>query len=147
MKEVTVEWLKSQEACSDQVALFEATFGQSAKITKCNLLKATSAGLSTDWLARRCLKGKARRAYEEAIASAWRAYEEAIASAWRAYEEATAPASRAYNEARTTASRAYEEAIAPARRAYEEAIAPARRAYNEATAIALWDALKLQHKG
>ena len=79
MKEVTVEWLKSQEACSDQVALFEAAFGQSAKITKRNLLKAASAGLNIEWLAQRCLKGKSWRAYGEARAAASRAYDEATA--------------------------------------------------------------------
>ena len=136
MKEVTVEWLKSQDACGDQVKLFEATFGQSAKVTKQNLLKAASASLSVYWLATRCLKGEASRAYNEARTTASRAYEEARTTASRAYNEATAPARRAYNEAHTTASRAYNEAHTTASRAYEEA-----------TAIALWEALKLQHKG
>jgi len=70
----------------------------------------------------------ARKAYDEARASARKAYNEAIAPARKAYDEATASARKAYNEAKAPASEAYDEAITSAWKACNEAIASAHRA-------------------
>ena len=48
---ITATWLKEQNACEDQVALFAKTFPRGGKPTKANLLKAARAGLDLDWLA------------------------------------------------------------------------------------------------
>jgi hypothetical protein len=140
---ITLRWLKAEEACRSQVDLFRDTFGESADVSRAAATEAARAGLDVDWLAARLLDDPARRAYEEARATARRAYEEARAPARRAYEEARAPARRAYEEAMATARRAYDEAMAPARRAYDEATATTRRAYEEARATALCNLLGL----
>ena len=95
---ITATWLKEQNACADQVALFAKTFPRGGKPTKANLLKAARAGLDLDWLAG-FLSPPASKAYYEATAAALKAYDEATAPASKAYDEATAPASKAYDEA------------------------------------------------
>jgi hypothetical protein len=84
----------------------------------------------------------ARKAYDEACASALKAYSEACAAAWKAYNEACAPALKAYDEAQATARKAYDEACASALKAHDEAQATARKAYDEARAPAWKAALR-----
>jgi hypothetical protein len=50
-KTISVQWLKSQEACKEDVELFERTFGERARITKRGLVAAAAAGLDLLWLA------------------------------------------------------------------------------------------------
>lgn len=54
---VTVKWLKRRKACSDQVDLFAATFGEDAAVslTRESLRTAIRAGLNTEWLTARLL--------------------------------------------------------------------------------------------
>ena len=92
MKTITVKMLRAAKACEDQVELFEATFGPSARITLTNCCKAAVAGLDLAWAARTLFP-----------APAWKAYDEAKATALKAYEEAMAPALKAYDEAKATA--------------------------------------------
>ena len=77
---ITVAFLRKHGACADQVALFAETFPDGAEATAESLLLAARAGLAIDWLAR-FVPAPARRAYDEARATAWRAYDEARATA------------------------------------------------------------------
>ena len=97
MKKITATMLRENNACTDQVALFLATFGESATLTKANMAKAIKAGLSVGWAA--CILStpaqseyaKARAAacaeYDKATAPAWDEYEKAMAAAWDEYEK------------------------------------------------------------
>jgi hypothetical protein len=98
MRTVTVKFLKAHNACPEQVKKFRRAFGDSARITKANCLRAARLHLSVEWLAG-FLPAPAQKAYGEALAPAWNAYGEALALAWNAYNEATAPARKAYYEA------------------------------------------------
>lgn len=71
---ITTDLLREHGACEDQVALFEATFGQRAKIGPRNWARAVKAGLDVDWLA--CLLPPAARAeYDRVKDAAWAEYD------------------------------------------------------------------------
>ena len=115
---ITLKQLTDARACSEQVALFEATFGDSVNVTVARARKVS--GLF-DWdFARRFLDGEGKAAYEAAVAPAYAAYKAAMAAA-----SAMAPAYAAYKAARATAWAAYKAAMAPAYAAYEAAMAAA----------------------
>jgi hypothetical protein len=116
---ITLEGLKERGACPNQMALFEATFGDHVEVTKGLLLKWCHQ-FDLRWVAINYLTGERRKAYKEAVASAWKAYKEAVASAQKAYDAA----------------------VAPAWKAFEEAVAPAWEAFEEVVAVALWEQVK-----
>ena len=91
-----IEFILSSKSCGEQVCRLD------------NMRPVSPASLAVVL--------PARKAHEEATATAWKAHEEAKATAWKAYEEATAPALKAYEEATATAWKAYEEATATAHR-------------------------------
>lgn len=49
---ITSRWLRRNEACSEQVDLFNATFPDGAEPTPENLERAQNEGLETAWLLR-----------------------------------------------------------------------------------------------
>lgn len=51
LKVITLARLKKLGACPSQVALFEDTFGRSAKITPANMTRAKREGLYLRWIA------------------------------------------------------------------------------------------------
>lgn len=99
---VTTEWLRGL-ACSEQVALFAETFGESVDITPESIARAAEAGLDLEWAAEHLLTATAWAAYDQATATAWAAYEQAKATAVAAYQQAKAPAWAAYQQAKATA--------------------------------------------
>src|SRR5919109_1421725 len=103
---LTAEILQKKGACKEQVDLFAQLFPDGGEVTAA-ACRAVAHQFDWDWAANHLLPEPARRAYEEATATAWRAYQEARATARRAYQEATATARRAYKEARAPARRAY----------------------------------------
>ena len=88
---ITLKQLRLKGACSEQVELFKATFGESSEVTMDNAVKYADK-FDWTWAAEHLLP-----------APAWKAYQEAMATADKAYEEATAPAGKAYREAKATA--------------------------------------------
>ena len=98
---ITLKQLTDVGACSEQVALFKATFGDSVNVTVARARKVS--GLF-DWdFARRFLDGEGKAAYDAATAPADAAYKASTATAYAAYKAATAPAAAAYKAARATA--------------------------------------------
>ena len=132
---LTAATLKSKGACSDQVALFRSTFGESVAVTPARARKV-AALFDCDWAAQNLLSPEAHKAYRTATATAYAAHEAAAATAYAAYEAATAPAYAAHEAAAATAYAAYEAATATAYAAYEAATATAYAAYEAATATA-----------
>ena len=131
---ITLKQLTDARACSEQVALFEATFGDSVNVT---VAKARKVAGKFDWyFAVRFLDDEGSAAYKAAMAPAYAAYEAAMAPADAAYEAAMAPADAAYKAAMAAADAAYKAAMAPADAAYEAARAPADAAYKAARAPA-----------
>jgi len=109
---ITLKQLTDARACSEQVALFEATFGDSVNVTVARARKVS--GLF-DWdFAVRFLDDEGKAAYEAAVAPADAAYKAARATAYAAYEAATATAAAAYDAATATAYAAYKAARATA---------------------------------
>ena len=97
----TLKQLTDVGACSEQVALFKATFGDSVNVTVARARKVS--GLF-DWdFARRFLDGEGKAAYNAARATADAAYDAATAPAYAAYNAARATAYAAYNAATATA--------------------------------------------
>ena len=94
---ITLKQLTDARACSEQVALFEATFGDSVNVTVAKALKVAG---KFDWhFAVLFLDDEGSAAYEAARAPADAAYEAAMAPADAAYEAAMAPAAAAYEAA------------------------------------------------
>ena len=87
---ITLKQLTDVGACSEQVALFKATFGDSVNVTVARARKVS--GLF-DWdFARRFLDGEGKAAYDAATAPAYADYKAATAPAYAAYDAATATA-------------------------------------------------------
>jgi hypothetical protein len=112
------------DACSDQVDLFEKTFGDSVVVTIKRAEKV--AQLFRLDLATRLLDAQGRAEYDRARAPALAEYSRVIAAAWAEYNRATAAA---WAE--------YKRVGAPAWAEYKRVGAPAWAEYNRATAAAL----------
>ena len=85
---ITLKQLTDARACSEQVALFEATFGDSVNVT---VAKARKVAGKFDWcFAVRFLDDEGSAAYEAAMAPADAAYKAARAPADAAYKAARA---------------------------------------------------------
>ena len=52
---ITVDWLKSNNACPDAINLFCAEWPDGGEVTHANLLRADTLGLSLEWFAKRVL--------------------------------------------------------------------------------------------
>ena len=121
---ITSDLLRANEACKDQVELFESLFPEGTEITEDLCVKHASQ-FDWGWASRNLLNEKQRKAYDIAVASAREAYDLAAAPAWEAYDLATASARKAYEIAIASAWEAYDLAVAQAREAYLRATAPA----------------------
>lgn len=104
------------DACSDQIALFERTFGDRAEITHANMEKAIAAGLYIGRL--RCLIPESARTQYELVEG----------PAWKEYDKATTPAFLALVHAATMEKRVatpdeYDKITAPVRAKFYRAIA------------------------
>ena len=123
MKTITVKQLKANDACEDQVKLFQETFGDTLELkSKDHALKLAKAMVNKfdfDWAAWNLLNDF--KAYEEAREPLLKAYEEARAPLYKAHEEAEEPLYEAYREDIVPLLKAYMEARAPSYKAYEEA--------------------------
>jgi hypothetical protein len=97
---ITVEWLRTEGACSDQIEIVQREWGDAAPLTRENLLRAVELRLDLDWLADELLlSAEPLRVYREATAEAWRVYRAAKAEALRVYRAAKAEALRVYEAA------------------------------------------------
>ena len=101
MRPITLTFLKSLDACQEQVDLFAQTYGESVTPTLA-ACEAAAQLFDFNWLGQAVFG----EAYREAEAPHWKAYEEAMAPHWKAYEEAMAPHLQALNlaQARTFAA-------------------------------------------
>jgi hypothetical protein len=109
-KAITLDWLKSQYACEDQLKIFVETFGESAELNEVNAAKAIESNLDLDWLAVHILTTSALADYERVTATAWAEYERVTATEWAKYERATAPAWAEYERVTSPAGAEYEPA-------------------------------------
>ncbi len=147
-KPITLNWLKSQGACGDQVKVFEQVFGMEAELTEANAAKAIEANLDLDWLVKHLLTAPARTEYRRATAAVWTEYDQAIAIAKAEYDQVVAPARTGYrrataavwteyDQAMTIAWAEYDQVMAPAWAECKRAMAIARTEYDQAIAIVL----------
>jgi len=137
MKQITVTQLKSLEACSDQVQLFEDTFGPVLEVKSLREAKALARKhtvFDTDWASEYLLSSEGYEAYKKAKAPHWEAYEKAVIPYWEAYEKAVIPYWEAYKKARTPHLEAYKKARTPHLEAYKKARASHLEAYRKAVA-------------
>jgi phosphoenolpyruvate carboxylase len=122
---ITLAMVGAAGACADQLALFQATFGDSVVVSRETAAVAIGAGVDVAWAGSAFLRGKFRRAYNAATAEAFKAYRAATAEAGKAYDAASAEARNAYNAALVEAFKAYNAATAEDRNAYHAATAEA----------------------
>jgi hypothetical protein len=94
---ITKQMLIDADAFTEQVDLFEETFGDSVVLT---VKRAEKIAALFHWdLAIRLLDAQGRAEYESAAAAAWAEYHRATAPAEAEYERVTAPALAEYNRA------------------------------------------------
>jgi hypothetical protein len=172
---VTAEWLKEQNACADQVKLFQQTFGESVELTRANLRRAVDVGLDVGWLANHALNDRQYVAYEQAIQPAYEKQAAAIRVMNAKYVAAVAPACAVRDDAIRAADdeqrrvwhvaaeaqaaidvrraaeyqarETYRMAIQPFVVACRAAIKQARASFGSACADAIADALGLPNEG
>ena len=106
--------LRAAGACADQVALFEARFGDGVDVTEALCLSVADL-FDWNWAAGYLLPALARVEYRRALAPALAEYERTVAPARAEYERALAPAWTEYDRA--------DRALAPARAEYDRAAA------------------------
>lgn len=119
---ITLSQLRKAHACTPQVSLFEATFGEEVEVSAALALKYASK-FDFSWAARNLLSPQA-----------YKSFRAAMTPASEAYDIATAPARKAYRAAIASAYKAYDATTASTRKVYLAAMASADKAYNAATA-------------
>jgi hypothetical protein len=110
---ITLKQLKTLGACSEQFALFKATFGASVTLTEAIVMEH-GGKFDLLWIARRIFSAPAWAEYEKVRAPAWAEYEKVRAPAWAEYEKVCAPAWAEYEKVRAPAWAEYEKVCAPA---------------------------------
>ena len=113
MKRITVELLKSMNACPDQVETFSKLFPKGAPVSMRSLAKAQKAGLDVFFL-ERLLTGPALAEYEKIRDQAWAEYEKIRARAWAEYVKIRAQALAEYEKIAAPAWAEYEKIRAQA---------------------------------
>ena len=109
---ITKQMLIDADACSDQVDLFEKTFGDSVVVT---IKRAEKVAALFQWRwATRLLDATAQAEYDRVEAAAWSEYNRVTAPAWAEYHRAKAPALAEYNRVIEPASAEYRRVIASA---------------------------------
>ncbi len=86
---LTLQTLIDKGACSEQVELFRATFGESVRVTQ-RLCVSVADAFSWPWAARHLLSAPASAEYERVTAPAWAEYKRVTAAARAEYERVTA---------------------------------------------------------
>ena len=110
MKSIQLIDLERAHACSDQCALFAATFGSEVTINPTNLAKGRAAGLYAAWCAH--LLSPSR----------WRHYRSCVDMAWAKRLKAVRPTLQAYlRDFSATSAAAYMDAAAAAWAEYDSA--------------------------
>ena len=118
--------LRAAGACADQVALFEARFGDGVDVTEALCLSVADL-FDWNWAAGYLLPALARVEYRRALAPALAEYERTVAPALAEYERTVAPARAEYERALAPAWTEYDRA--------DRALAPARAEYDRAAAV------------
>ena len=113
MKRITVELLKSINACPDQVETFSKLFPKGAPISMRSLTKAQKAGLGVFFL-ERLLTAPARAEYDKIKVQAWAEYEKIRALALAEYEKIRVLALAEYEKIRDQAWAEYKKIQAQA---------------------------------
>ena len=112
MREITIAWLRERKACASGIAAFEARFGESAPLTRKNLLAMPKYA---EWLSAQLPDGEVLEEYDLACSEA---YNLACSDEWAEYERVRAGARAEYkrvqSEARAECNRACAEALADA---------------------------------
>ena len=108
MKRITVELLKSINACPDQVETFSKLFPKGAPISMRSLAKAQKAGLDVfflerlltaqAWAEHEKIAAQARAEYWKIRGQAWAEYWNIRGQAWAEYKKITAPAWAEYRK-------------------------------------------------
>ena len=141
---MTKQILIDADACSDQVDLFEKTFGDSVVVT---VKRAEKVAALFQWLwATRLLDAQGRAKYERVIASAWAEYHRVLAPAWAEYDRARAAVAAEYNRVGATALAEYHRVIASAWAEYKRVRAAASDEYERVIATAWATAFIDMHK-
>ncbi len=133
---ITLEWLREQRACDDQVAIFKQVFGNEAALDMPSAVKAIEARLDLDWLAGHLLGPAAGAEYDRVRAPALAQYDRVTAAAGAEYDRVTAAAGAEYERVTDPARAEYDRVRAPARAEYDRVRAPARAEYERVRAAA-----------
>ena len=124
MTTITVDYLREQDACPEQVELFAETFGQSAELTRENLIKAAQAGLDTGWLAKCLLDEDAELRFYRSLYPALCHYNAIVGAAHQRHEKIVSALSGAQRYRFERAAYAAFDAVRNAqRRAYDLTVA------------------------
>ena len=97
MRTITVEYLREQHACREQVELFKQTFGTEVEITRDNLIKASLARLRIPWLANLLLPEQQMQIYKRMFIKAMTICAKQAEPARLAHEAVVKPALWEYN--------------------------------------------------
>ena len=76
---ISVKWLQQQGASCPEVERFQREFGDSAKLTLPNLLRATKLHFNLDWLAVPLLPSPLYKDYEKQRATLYEDYKQKLA--------------------------------------------------------------------
>ena len=128
---ITHKWLVAQRACSEQLDLFDDTFGTEVEVTRAVLAKH-GAAFDLNWLANHLLTPEQLAAYAAQVDPLTAAYAAQVDPLTAAYEAQVAPLTAAYDAQ-----------VVPLWAAYCTQVAPLRAAYN-AQVASLWDAYDAQ---
>ncbi len=119
---LTIQTLIDKGACSKQVELFHAKFGESVRVTQRLCVSAANQFL-WNWAAKYLLSKIAWAKYGRVTAAVWAEYDRVIVAAWAEYERVKAPASAEYHRATAPALAEYERVTAGAWAEYERVTA------------------------
>ena len=104
--------------------LFAETFGQSAELTRANLVKAAQVGFDTGWLAKCLLDDDSQLRFYRALDPAVRVYDEVVGAAHQRHEKIVSALSGAQRYRFERAAYAAFDAVRNAqRRAYDLTVA------------------------
>jgi cell division septum initiation protein DivIVA len=146
---ITSHLLIDHRACTDQVALFRKTFGESVVVTVARA-RTVAGPFNWEWAARNLLDGTARAEYERVRSPARAEYERVEALAGAEYERVTGQARAEYERVTGQARAEYERVTGQARAEYErvrgQAWAECERAQGQAFAAAFIEMWKRMGK-
>ena len=97
-----IQTLIDKGACSNQVELFRAMFGESVNVTQ-ELCVSVADKFDFEWTALQLLTPTAQAEYERVRAQAWAEYERVEAPVRAKYERVEAPARAEYERVRASA--------------------------------------------